>query len=96
MHLSPDLIEAVVDGRLTEAEAVQVRSHAAECQQCCARLSTEEQTRRRLEVLATDAPEVNVVQQVLGRIAAEEQNVAGAGTTETKQDIASPPPAGKL
>jgi len=73
VHPSSDEIAAAVSGQLNVADAQRVRSHAAGCRKCGDRLCTEERTRERLELLAADAPQVNVVQQVLERIAAQKQ-----------------------
>jgi hypothetical protein len=45
-----------------------VRAHAAECPTCGPKLATEEETRRRLQMLKQDQPRVDVVQQVLERL----------------------------
>ena len=71
-HPSKAQIEAAVDGQLGAEDAERVRVHAAACPTCGPRLAQaqadEEDTRRRLQVLKQDQPEVDVVQQVLERI----------------------------
>jgi anti-sigma factor RsiW len=67
-HLSRAQIEAAVFGQASPEEAARVRAHAAECPTCGPKLATEEETRRRLQMLKQDQPRVDVVQQVLERL----------------------------
>jgi hypothetical protein len=48
-----------------------VRAHAADCPRCGPRLAREDATHRRLELLKTDVPEVDVVGPVLDQIGVE-------------------------
>jgi hypothetical protein len=81
-HPSRALIEAAGFGQLGADEAARVRAHAASCKMCGPRLATEEETRRRLEVLRQDPPRVNVVNQVLERIDAHARQNSAEGAPD--------------
>jgi anti-sigma factor RsiW len=91
-HFSPEQIEAAAFGRLGEAEAAQVRAHAAGCARCRRRLAADDEVHRRLAPLADEQPPaVDVVEQVMERIDAHERGDATDGVDAAARRARSAP-----
>ena len=67
-HPSAGQLEAAAFGWLSEAEAQQIRAHAASCPQCGPAVREEETVRRRLGLLRGGEPRIEVAQRVLEQL----------------------------
>jgi hypothetical protein len=67
-HPSAGQLEATVFGWLPEHEARAIRAHAASCAQCGPAIQREEGVHRRLRLLRTGEPPIEVAQHVLNRL----------------------------
>jgi hypothetical protein len=67
-HPSAKQLEAAAFGWLPDAEARQIRAHAADCPTCGPALQQDEGVRRRLRLLRAVEPRVEVAERVLGRL----------------------------
>ena len=67
-HPSAGQLEASVFGWLPEAEAREIRAHAANCAKCESALRQEEDVQRRLGLLRANEPRIEVAERVVDRL----------------------------
>lgn len=67
-HPSAGQLEATVFGWLPEAEAREIRAHAANCPKCESALRQEENVRRRLGLLRANEPRIEVSERVVEQL----------------------------
>jgi hypothetical protein len=65
-------LDAAAFGRASVAEARAIWAHAAACPECRLLLARDDEVRRRLALLRIDEPRIDVLDQVIQRIAQEE------------------------